>query len=68
LADGVSSFAPKCHDALAGDHFEPSFFVSCSDVAAINSHRYRPVGQSLLFPALLRTIEQAQLFFAQLLL
>ena len=53
----VLGLAPKCHDALAGDHFEPPFFVSCSDVAAIDSHRYRAVGQSLLFPVLLRTIE-----------
>ena len=54
----VLGLVPKCHDALAGDHFEPPFFVSSSDVAAIDSHRYRAVGQPPLFPVHLRPIEQ----------
>jgi hypothetical protein len=44
----VLGLAPKCHDALAGDHFEPPFFVSWH---GRSRHRFPPLSGRRAAPA-----------------
>jgi hypothetical protein len=64
----VVFLAAERHDTLAGNHLEPPFFVSRSNEATVNSNGHRTIGQRLLFPILIRALEQTNRFFAQSLL
>src|SRR6476620_4724256 len=58
----VVFLAAERHDTLAGNHFEPPFFVSGSNKATVNSNGHRAVGQRLLFPVLIRPFEETNCF------
>ena len=60
----VGFLAAERYDALAGNHLEPPFFVSRSDEATVNSDGHRAIGQRLLFPVLIRPLEETNWFFA----
>jgi len=61
--------SPKSDHAFARDHFEPSLPMRRPNVAAIDAHPDRTIGQGLSFPLLFRALEPIELaLLTQLLL